>query len=95
MSLWPGPQRHILPVEVLHLGRPDRNWFGTDPESHDMMAAYVHRNGWRRAMAHADPSAVERVGEIVERVDVPGFGISDFQLPFVRRTMEREARNRS
>jgi hypothetical protein len=33
-----------------------------------MMDAFVIRNGWIRAAQRADPTAPQRVGEIVERV---------------------------
>jgi hypothetical protein len=89
LSLWPRDKQVILPIDVLHLGPNDTNWFGADPEGRDLMAAYVHRNGWRRAMAKADPTAVGRVGEIAERVAVPGYPPSDFELPFVRRAKGR------
>jgi len=85
---WPPGKRVVLPFDVLHLGPVDKNWFGLDPEGQDMMAAFVHRNGWRRAMAKADPTAVDRVPEIVERVEVPGYPKSDYELPFVKRAQQ-------
>lgn len=86
-------RRVMLGMEVLHLGRVDRNWFGTTPEAQDMMAAYVHRQGWRRAMVLNDPTAVQRVPETPARVEVPGYPMSSFVMPFERAAMrQREAR---
>lgn len=90
LELWPKRQRIVLPMEVLHLGPRDTHWFGTTPEAKDLMTAYVVRNGWTRFRPDADPTAVHRVGEIVERVQVPGYEPSSYQLPFVRRRIERE-----
>jgi hypothetical protein len=95
MYHWPRSKHVMLPLEVLHLGKVDQNWFGTDPAGRDMMAAFVHRNGWRRAAANLDPTAVERVGEIVERVEVPGYPVSSFELPFVRRAAAERARQQA
>jgi hypothetical protein len=89
MGHWPGINRVVLPLEVLHLGTPDRNWFGVDAEGRDLMARFVHQNGWRRAMAKHSPEAVARAGEVVDRVEVPGYPSSSFELPFVRRAKER------
>lgn len=85
MGHWAPGKRVVLPIEVLHLGPNDTNWFGTSPESRDLMAAFVIRNGWHRAACKADPTAVNRVAEIPERVSVPGYEPSTFELPFVRR----------
>lgn len=87
---WPASKKVVLDFEVLHLGPPDTHWFGTDPASVDIMSAYVHRNQWRNAMAKHDPTAVHRVGEIIERVQVPGYEPSTFELPFVRRAKQRQ-----
>lgn len=81
MFLWPRAEWRVLPIDVLHLGEKDCNWFGADPEGRDLMSAYVHRLGWRRFLSRHDPSACLRVGEIVERVRVPGYAPSAFQLP--------------
>lgn len=79
----------MLPTYVLHLGPVDTNWFGADPEGRDMMAAYVHRMGWTRAMRTADPTAVDRVPETPDRVDVPGYETSSYVMPFERRARQR------
>jgi hypothetical protein len=52
MDLFPPSHRRVLPIDVLHLGRPDHHWFGTDQAGIDMMARYVHENGWHRAQRH-------------------------------------------
>lgn len=85
LTHWPASKKVVLNFDVLHLGPCDAHWFGTDQEGKDMMAAFVHRNGWRQAMLKADPTAVNRVGEIVDRVEVPGYPVSNFELPFVKR----------
>lgn len=92
MCHWPREKLEVLDVDVLHLGVPDQHWFGTDREGKDMMAAFVHRNGWGRAMRKSDPTAVHRVGPIVERVQVPGYAPSNYELPFVRRAQEQRGR---
>lgn len=91
---WPRERQAMLGVEVLHLGLPDRNWFGTDQEGRDMMAAYVTRNQWRRAMQGLDPAAAQRAGEFATRVEVPGYPPSEFQLPFERVAAERRRQGR-
>ena len=86
MLFWPSGRRVLLPVELLHLGRVDFNWFGTSAEGRELMAAFVYRNGWARAMAAHDPTALGRVGgQLVERVEVPGYPPSDYELEFVKR----------
>lgn len=94
MTHWPRDRWKVLPVDVLHLGPIDTHWFGTGPEGREMMAAFVHRNGWSRAMAHSDPAAQHRVGEIPERVSVPGYMPSSFELPFVNRAKARQGSTR-
>ncbi len=89
-QLW--PKRVVLPFDVLHLGPRDTNWFGTDEAARQVMTAFVLRNGWRRARPNIDPSVAEAVGEIVERVDVPGYAPSGYELPFVRRAQQQERR---
>ena len=89
MGHWTPDKKRMLPIEVLHLGPVDSHWFGTSPDAIDMMAAFVIRNGWSRAAAKHDKTAVDRVGEIQERVQVPGYDASTFELPFVRRAKSR------
>lgn len=91
LSHWPHQDTTILPFEVLHLGPKDRHWFGTSPEARDTMAAFVTRNGWGRGDPTLDRTAVERVGEIVERVEVPGYAPSGYELPFVERAKVAQA----
>jgi hypothetical protein len=93
MTHWPRHKLCVLPMEVLHLGDNDRNWFGVDPEGQDLMAAFVIRNGWTRAAAKHDARAIERVGEIVERVEVPGYDPTGFELPFVARAKARASKS--
>jgi hypothetical protein len=81
---WPSTRRKLLPIDVLHLGKPNHSWFGTDAVGRDMMAAYVHTNKWPRAMQQHDPAAVARVGPIADRLRVAGYPPSPFELPFVR-----------
>lgn len=88
MRLWP-PSRHaILPFDALHLGRVDTNWFGTDQAGRDLMAKYVHRNNWRRAMANHSAEAAARAGELPGRLTVPGYEPTGFEIPFERRAQE-------
>lgn len=84
MRLWPRSHWNVMDFECLHLGPKDTNWFGTDAEGRDIMSAYVHRRHWRRAMQWHDPSAQQRVGEIVERVEVPGYPRSRFDISNAR-----------
>jgi hypothetical protein len=84
MNLFPFHKRTILPMDVLHFGPCDVNWFGTDPDGKEIMQAFVHRNGWRNIGEPASQELLDRVGQIKDRVDVPGYGPSDYELPFVR-----------
>ena len=85
MQHWSRNDWIVLPFDVLHLGPIDLNWFGCSPEGRDMMARFVTQNGWRRGMANFTPDAIERAPEPIERVQVPGYEPSNFELPFVRR----------
>lgn len=86
MEHWPNSRRKVLPIDVLHLGKVDLNWMGTDPEGRDLMARFVHENQWRRGMKNFDAAAVARAGELPGRVEVPGYPPSNYELPFVKRT---------
>jgi hypothetical protein len=88
LNHWAPGDRVVLPFDVLHLGRTDCNWFGTDQEGRDMMARFVHENGWRAAMRKHSEEAVKRATEPVHRVEVPGYEPSTFELPFVRRAKQ-------
>lgn len=88
LARWPRQKLTVLPLEVLHLGPTDSHWFGCDPAAVDLMARFVTENGWRRAASKFTPEQVARAGEVPHRVDVPGYGISDFDLPFVRRARQ-------
>lgn len=93
MTHW--AKKEVLPFEVLHLGPVDTNWMGADQEGRDLMAKYVHHNGWQRAMKKHAPEAVARAGELPGRIEVPGYPPSTFDLPFERRAKQRRAnRNR-
>lgn len=85
---WRPNDRIILPFDVLHLGPVDANWFGVSAEGRAMMARFVGRNGWRRAIANFTPEQVADPGPVVERVEVPGYPPSSYELPFVRRTRQ-------
>jgi hypothetical protein len=84
MTHWGAGKFAMLPVECLHLGPKDRHWFGCDPESVDRMAKFVTLNGWTRAAGNFTREQVERAGDLVERVEVPGY-VSNYELPFVKR----------
>lgn len=89
MAHWPRGRQVILPTEVLHLGPIDTNWFGTDREGRDIMAKFTHDNGWRRAMMRHSPEAAERAPEVPDRIEVPGYEPTGFELPFARRLAMR------
>jgi len=91
VSHWPGNRRVNLGITVLHLGQCATNWFGTDAESRDIMSAFRVRNEWMRA-GIADPSANNRVGAIVERVRVPGYAETGYELPFVQRARVKQTK---
>lgn len=86
MKLFPPSHRHVLPIDVLHLGLCDRHWFGVDQAGIDMMAKFVYENNWHRAQRYHTRESAARAGEVVERVQVPGYEPSTHQLPFVERT---------
>jgi hypothetical protein len=83
---WDSARLIVHPFDVLHLGKTDMNWFGTSQESRDMMARFVRENGWRGASRKHTEESARRAPEIIERVDVPGYTRTDYELPFVRRT---------
>lgn len=89
MDLFPRDKRRVLPIDVLHLGERDRSWFGTSPEAREVMKAFVVRNGWTRGRRDIDPRVIDRVGDFPERVQVPGYEPSDYDLPFTRRAKAR------
>jgi hypothetical protein len=89
---WPRKDHVILPVEVLHLGRNDVNWYGCDPDSRALMAKYVTENNWRRAIKNFAPDEVERAGELPARIEVPGYEPTGHLLGFEARA--RAARQR-
>lgn len=91
MSHWARGKHNVLPCEALHLGPTDTHWFGTDQAGKDMMAKFVRDNGWKRAEAKHAPEAAERAGPIVERVEVPGYEPSTYELPFVKRAQAARA----
>ncbi len=81
-------RRCVLPIDCLHFGEIDRNWFGTDAKGRDMMSAFAYKMRWPRAMRGADPTAVERVGPLPDRVDVPGYEMSTYKMPFEKRASQ-------
>ena len=89
LNHWPLFKRTTISMDVLHLGPCDTNWFGTDEEGRKIMRAFVLRNGWRAART-VNPDEVKAVGEIVERVEVPDFPPSSYELPFTIRAREIE-----
>jgi len=82
---WHPGKRIVLPIETLHLGPKDRHWFGTQTEDVNLMAKFTTENGWWRAAQNFTPAQVEAAGVIPERVAVPGYEPSKFELPFVQR----------
>jgi len=92
LNLFPRDKRRMLPMHVLHLGECNRHWFGTDEESKRIMDAFIIRNGWTKCRRHIDREQAATVGEIKERVEIPGMGISSYELEFVRQARERRAR---
>ncbi len=93
MHHWSRNDWIVLPFDVLHLGPPDLNWFGTNDEGRDMMARFVTDNGWHRAARNFTAEQAARAKVPVERVDVPGYEPSTFELPFVRKARRIRANN--
>ncbi len=85
---WPRHNMVILPFDVLHLGPVDTHWFGTDQAGKDMMAKFVYRNGWTRAMAKHSRESAERGESPPARVEVPGYAPTTYELPFVKRARQ-------
>lgn len=85
---WPPFKHTVLNMDVLHLGPAQVNWFGTDEESRRVMRAYRVRNGWKINELRVDMNEVNSVGDIDDRVVVPGYPPSNYELPFVKRTKE-------
>lgn len=89
MSLYHRSKWRVLPADCLHLGQPDRHWFGADDLGRSLMARFVTENGWGRAASKFPPGMAESAPSPVERVEVPGYPPSGFELPFVRRARKR------
>lgn len=85
---WSRARLRILPIEVLHLGPVAKYWFGTDKESQLIMDAYVIRNGWKKIAKNRDTTAIANVGSFIDRVQVPGYPKSDFEIGFVKRAKQ-------
>ncbi len=92
MTHWPTSKMTVLPFDVLHLGVPDRHWFGADEEGKALMARYVTENQWRRAMMGLDPEVAARAGELPGRLVIPGYEPSQHVLPFERRAEQQRQR---
>lgn len=88
LTHWPKTHHRILPMEVLHLGDNDRHWFGTDAQSIDLMAAFVHANGWKAAAAKHDLTALDRVQAVPHRVEIPGYDRPNFEIPHAARPFQ-------
>ncbi len=90
VSHWPAFRRTIVPLDILHFGKPNQHWFGTSPAAKRTMDSYVFKYQWTRAALGRDRAAAAQVGEIVERVSVPGYPPSNFELPFVARAKQAQ-----
>jgi len=87
---WTGDKHVALPMDVLHLGPRDTNWFGTDEASRQLMSEFVVRNRWTKRRPELNGKHPDESVSIPHRVHVPGYGISDFELPFVRHRQQAE-----
>lgn len=85
LYLWPRSRWNVLPFDVLHFGRVDVNWAGCDQDGKDMMARYVHENGWRRAMVNHSVESAARGAPMPPRLSYPGYEQTFFDIPFERR----------
>ncbi len=92
MEHWHPGNRIVLPFDVLHLGPIDTHWFGTDQAGKDLMAKFVRQNGWHRATQKHSQESASRAPEIVERVKVPGYEPTGYELPFVKRAKRAAGR---
>ncbi len=79
-SRWPR-ERKSKPFEVLHLGRPGRNWFGRDNQK--LMDEYCASKGFGR---HPSGKAFN------EHVNVPGVLPTGFKLPGIKADGKAEER---
>lgn len=89
LSHWPRGKQVILPVDVLHLGPIDTNWFGTDQAGRDLMAKFATDMGWTRAIQRHSPEAASRAGSLPERLQIPGYEPTGYELPFAKRLAMR------
>ena len=90
LDSFPPSKRKVLPIEVLHFGERDRTWFGTDEKGREIMKAFIVKNGWSRSRRDINPKVVDQVGDFIERVEVPGYTPSKYELPFVKRAQARK-----
>jgi hypothetical protein len=83
-------KRRVMGFDVLHFGPKDHHWWGLDPVAIDTQQAYIVRNGWAASHPKVDRTACLRVPDIDERVQVPGYPSSSFDMPFVKRNRARQ-----
>lgn len=81
----------VLPYECLHLGKVDKNWFGTSKHSQAMMAKYVTDFNLARGIRNFSPGEAGGAGQLPPRLEYEGYERSDCLMPFERRAMARHA----
>jgi hypothetical protein len=93
MYLFAAQRRSVLAIDCLHLGKPSTSWFGLGEEQRGMMKRYVSHYGW---FVNGRPGGRNAAvpdgwvdGEIVERVQVPGYEPSKHELKFVKEFRRR------
>ncbi len=81
--------RSILSIDCLHLGKPATNWFGVSGDKRNMMAKFITHYHWMRGARQnrgsLDDPTGWKDGEIVERVEPPGYQPSTHEIAFVKR----------
>lgn len=93
MYLFTPQHRSILGIDCLHLGKPCTNWFGLDEHKRKMMARFMHHYIWTTGMRWSGPDGGDwKDGEIVERVQPPGYEPSTHELRFVDQWRKRQKR---
>lgn len=88
MELFKPRNRSVLGIDCLHLGPPFSNWYGTDPGGRRLMAKFSHKYKLIPGMRRNPITLADGAGELVERVEVPGYKPSTYEIGVVRQAKQ-------
>jgi len=96
LDLWPRGLVRRFPFDVLHLGPVATNWYKRASPRADgkpieeakdrlrLMNSFIRKYRWTWARPGMKFDTMEELPETPHRVDVPGIGTSDYELPVAR-----------